>query len=76
MDARVRLGEPEIPARIVWTTGEHFGVAFDGRIDVEAGLKAASPIAADRRVYAEALTAEANSAMLLTLLPRNRTRFG
>lgn len=69
MDAHVRLGEPKIPARIVWTMGEHFGVAFDERIDVEADLKATSSIAADRRASAEALTAEANSAMLFTLLP-------
>ena len=83
--ARVTImrGETEIPARVVWTMGQHFGVAFDEQIDVQAVLKAASPKAPDRPVYAQALTAglahvqtRRNPAQSRALPPQGRVSFG
>lgn len=85
--ARVTImrGTTEIPARVVWTTGQHFGVAFDEPVDVEAVLKAACPKAPDRPVYAKALTsgltpgpAQVRRTMprTRTLPPTNRSTFG
>ncbi|WP_217894995.1 PilZ domain-containing protein [Sphingobium sp. Z007] len=79
----IMRGETEIPARVVWTTGQHFGVAFDEQVDVDAVLKAASPKAPDRPVYAQALTtglapvtSQARRAMPRTLPPTTRSTFG
>lgn len=85
--ARVTImrGATEIPARVVWTTGQHFGVAFDEPIDVEAVLKAVCPKALDRPVYAQALTAglapglthvRRTMPQMRTLPPTNRSTFG
>ncbi len=70
----IMRGETEIPARVVWTMGQHFGVAFDEQIDVEAVLKAASPKAPDRPVYAKALTSglTPGPAQVRRTMPRTR----